>query len=158
MSHGATLCCLWREENQGCKSLWSRAGHTVNGTITMLRIRTFNSSDHPQKEKHQFVENVLMLILYQTLLAPSPLIFQDLLADAFLVGGVGFLWRRRLSVRTHHLPSLHLPGQRAAGRWAGMRNGGEARSTGAPIPRPPVACGPAQAVLLELQVFPVDSN
>lgn len=94
----------------------------VIGTITRWRIRMFNSSDHPQKETHQFVKSVLIFILYQSLLMPLPLSFQDLLVEAFQVGDVGFLWRRHLSVHTAWYKPLGFPAP--ARRRSGWQVGG----------------------------------
>lgn len=114
-SHGATPYCVWKGEDQGRKNLWSRARHIVNGTVTMWRIRKFNSSYHPQKERHQSVESVLILILHQSLLVPLPWSFQDLLAEAFRVGDVGLLWKRHLLVHTAQLPCTCQEEEQGAG-------------------------------------------
>lgn len=138
-------CAASRDDKSWCKTLWSRARHRVDRTIIRFRGRKFNSSDHPQKREAPICGECSDLDLIPRLLMSLPLNFQGLLAEAFLIVGIPL---EHASVGTHHLPSLHLPGCRGWDeKW---RSGHQHRCT---LPRPPVASGPAQAAVLELQSF-----
>lgn len=151
---GATVlhCVAYGEERTNVKASDPEPG-TQSGTVTMSRIRVCNSSDHLQKEKHQFMENVLMLILYQhcafafKLSGPAGWCFPS--------WGYGVPLEKAVCRYTHHLPSLRLPAK-SEELLAGGRGREMAASTGALMPRPPVACGPAQTA--GAAAFPVDSN